>query len=105
MQTLVFTGARNGTVERFDMRMAKQHSTKLFDARFGAVPRSSVVHLALLRDHEMLLSHLNGDVRAPLAPYAITHQPKIPAARHLRHALPLRIPAKGIRGPRQPRHP
>lgn len=65
MQTLVFTGARNGTVERFDMRMAKQHSTKLFDARFGAVPRSSVVHLALLRDHEMLLSHLNGDVRAP----------------------------------------
>ncbi|KAF8170072.1 hypothetical protein BJ912DRAFT_1034497 [Pholiota molesta] len=59
---LVYTGARNGTVERFDMRMAKHHSHKLFDTRFSSGARSSVLHLNLIRDHEMLLSHLNGDL-------------------------------------------
>ncbi|KAF9472115.1 hypothetical protein BDN70DRAFT_887383 [Pholiota conissans] len=59
---LVYTGARNGTVERFDMRMARHKSQKLFDTRFGSAARSSVLHLSLIRDVEMLLSHLNGDL-------------------------------------------
>jgi hypothetical protein len=61
-QHLVYTGARNGTIERFDMRMAKCHSQKLFDTRFADGPRSPVLHLNVIRQSELFISHLNGDV-------------------------------------------
>ncbi|KAF5315109.1 hypothetical protein D9619_007379 [Psilocybe cf. subviscida] len=61
-ENLVFTGTRNGTVERFDMRLPQHRSQKLFDARFGTAQRSSVLHLELVGDSEVLLSHLNGDL-------------------------------------------
>jgi len=59
---LVYTGARNGTIERFDMRMAKHRSQKLFDTRFADSPRSSVLYLNAIRESELLISHLNGDL-------------------------------------------
>jgi WD repeat-containing protein 21A len=62
LQSLVYTGTRNGSIERFDMRMPTDRSQKLFDDRFKCVPRSSVLHLSVIRDRELLISHLNGDV-------------------------------------------
>ncbi|KAF8158028.1 hypothetical protein B0H34DRAFT_657146 [Crassisporium funariophilum] len=59
---LVFTGSRNGSVDRFDMRMPKHRSQKLFDNRFGDRPRSSVYHLDFIGESELLMSHLNGDL-------------------------------------------
>ena len=62
LQNLVYTGTRSGSIERFDMRMPKYRSQKLFDGRFENLPRSSVLHLSPIRDRELLISHLNGDV-------------------------------------------
>ncbi|KAF8968899.1 WD40-repeat-containing domain protein [Flammula alnicola] len=59
---LVYTGSRNGTIERFDMRLAKDRSQKIFDTRFKTAPRSSVLHLSLIHGQELLMSHLNGDL-------------------------------------------
>jgi len=59
---LVYTGARNGTIERFDMRMEKHRSQKLFDTRFADGPRSPVLYLNAIRESELLISHLNGDL-------------------------------------------
>ncbi|KAF8799375.1 hypothetical protein BYT27DRAFT_7342981 [Phlegmacium glaucopus] len=59
---LVYTGARNGTIGRFDMRIAKRHSQKLFDDRFSDSPRSPVLHLNVIRESELLISHLNGNL-------------------------------------------
>ena len=61
-QHMVYTGARNGTIDRFDMRIAEHRSQKLFDNRFADVPRSPVLHLNVIRDSELLISHMNGDV-------------------------------------------
>lgn len=44
------------------MRMAKHYSQKLFDARFANRSRSPVLHLDVIRESELLISHLNGDV-------------------------------------------
>ncbi|PPQ70617.1 hypothetical protein CVT25_011983 [Psilocybe cyanescens] len=60
--SLVYTGSRSGTVHRFDMRTPKHKNQTLFDNRFGISPRSSVVHLDIIRDRELLMSHLNGDL-------------------------------------------
>jgi len=62
LQNLVYTGTRNGSIERFDMRMPKYRSQKLFDGRFKSAPRSSVLYMSPIRDRELLISHLNGDV-------------------------------------------
>ncbi|KDR82519.1 hypothetical protein GALMADRAFT_134123 [Galerina marginata CBS 339.88] len=61
-KALLYAGTRNGAVERFDLRMPKYQSQKLFDNRFEGNPRSSVLHLSVIRDHGLLLSHLNGDL-------------------------------------------
>ncbi|KAF8879101.1 hypothetical protein CPB84DRAFT_1793635 [Gymnopilus junonius] len=61
-ETLVYAGTRNGSVERFDLRMPKRRSQKLFDSRFQGNSRSSVLHLGIIGDHELLMSHLNGDL-------------------------------------------
>lgn len=44
------------------MRMPTDRGQKLFDDRFKRAPRSSVLHLSVIRDRELLISHLNGDV-------------------------------------------
>ncbi|KIM43040.1 hypothetical protein M413DRAFT_18215 [Hebeloma cylindrosporum] len=59
---LVYTGTRNGSIERFDMRMPTHRSQKLLDDRFKGAPRSSALHLSVVRDRELLISHLNGDL-------------------------------------------
>ncbi|KAF4617340.1 hypothetical protein D9613_005797 [Agrocybe pediades] len=61
-KTLVYAGTRNGSVERFDMRMPKQRKQKLFGDRFHGATPSSVLHLSIPREHELLMSHLNGDL-------------------------------------------
>jgi len=61
-ENLVYAGTRNGSIERFDMRMPKYCSQKLFDGRFKNSPRSSVLHLSPIWDRELLISHLNGDL-------------------------------------------
>ncbi len=68
LQHLVYAGERNGSIERFDTRMASHQGQKLFDIRFGESPRSSVLYLNTIREYELLLSHLNGDVG--VAPFA-----------------------------------
>ncbi|KAH9480390.1 DDB1- and CUL4-associated factor 4 [Psilocybe cubensis] len=60
--SLVYTGSRTGSIHRFDLRTSKNRSHILFDDRFGTSPRSSVVHLDMIRDHELLTSHSNGDL-------------------------------------------
>ena len=42
--------------------MAKHRSQKLFDTRFADGSRNPVLYLNAIRDSELLVSHLNGDV-------------------------------------------
>ncbi len=44
------------------MRIAKNRSQKLFDNRFADGPRSPVLYLNVIRESELLISHLNGNV-------------------------------------------
>ncbi|KAF8625971.1 hypothetical protein AX17_006696 [Amanita inopinata Kibby_2008] len=60
-ENLVHTGARNGSITRFDMRL-KTYGQKLFDERFLNRPRSSVLHLSIVNEFGLLSSHMNGDV-------------------------------------------
>ncbi|TFK33012.1 hypothetical protein BDQ12DRAFT_450504 [Crucibulum laeve] len=61
--TQIYTGARNGTIERHDMRLPKHRSQKLFDERFTGHDRSSVVHLDIMADStQLLISQVNGDL-------------------------------------------
>lgn len=51
--------------------MASHQGQKLFDTRFGESPPSSVLYLNIIREYELVLSHMNGDVRAGrAAPFA-----------------------------------
>jgi len=59
--SLVYAGTRNGSVHRFDVRVDKPHGMKLFDGRFKK-ERSSVLYLNIIRDWQLLASHMNGDL-------------------------------------------
>lgn len=59
---LIYTGARNGTIQRFDTRSGKQRGQKLFESRFFDAPRSSVLHLEPIRDSQLFVSQMNGDL-------------------------------------------
>ncbi|KAF8236366.1 hypothetical protein L208DRAFT_1252462 [Tricholoma matsutake] len=59
---LIYTGARNGTISRFDRRMGKPHGQKLVDDRFTNRQRSSVLHIETVRDDQLLTSHMNGEL-------------------------------------------
>ncbi|KIY46680.1 hypothetical protein FISHEDRAFT_66352 [Fistulina hepatica ATCC 64428] len=56
---LVYAGVRNGSVLRFDLRVAK-YGDHLFEERFKGRSRSSVLRLDVVRDTQLLLSHMNG---------------------------------------------
>jgi len=60
--TLVYTGARNGTIARFDMRTDKPHGLQLFSPRYPGSSFNPVTYLDLIRDSEMLISRMNGDL-------------------------------------------
>ncbi|KAF8349537.1 hypothetical protein F5887DRAFT_500120 [Amanita rubescens] len=72
---LVYTGARNGSITRFDQRL-KTYGQKLYDNRFGSGARSTVLHLEVVRDYQLLTSHMDGN----LASYDL---------RFTRHSSPL----------------
>ncbi|TFK73642.1 hypothetical protein BDN72DRAFT_875735 [Pluteus cervinus] len=57
---LVYTGSRNGSIRRFDLRIGKPRGQPLFDPRNEV--SSPVLHLSVIRDFEMLLSRMNGDL-------------------------------------------
>ncbi|KIK69673.1 hypothetical protein GYMLUDRAFT_152143 [Collybiopsis luxurians FD-317 M1] len=76
---LVYTGARNGSLSRYDLRATPNKSTGrwLFPSRFNATGKStppmpsSVLYLKLIRDSQLLVSQMNGklcmyDTRFPL---------------------------------------
>lgn len=44
------------------MRIVKHRSQKLFDTRFAGGPRSPVLYLNAIRESELLISHLNGNL-------------------------------------------
>ncbi|PFH51254.1 hypothetical protein AMATHDRAFT_143108 [Amanita thiersii Skay4041] len=60
-QNLVYTGARNGSITRFDLRL-KTYGQKLYDDRFNNCARSSVLHLGIVNEYQLLASHLDGNL-------------------------------------------
>ncbi|KAK2465412.1 hypothetical protein APHAL10511_002766 [Amanita phalloides] len=60
-ENLVYTGARNGSITRFDLRL-KPRGQLLYDERFGARARSTVLHLDIVKDYQLLTSQLDGDL-------------------------------------------
>ncbi|KAG6847368.1 hypothetical protein H0H93_008586 [Arthromyces matolae] len=59
---MIFTGCRNGSILRFDKRL-DYHGQKLYNDRFLNQQRTSVLHLETIADWQLLISHMNGDVR------------------------------------------
>lgn len=65
---LVYTGARNGTINRFDLRQGGRSSQRLFTGRFDNRPlvaqrqgqRSSVTNMQVIREWQLLASHMSG---------------------------------------------
>ncbi|GLB38232.1 putative protein modification by small protein conjugation or removal [Lyophyllum shimeji] len=57
----IYTGCRNGTIMRFDKRLYK-HGQKLYNDRFLNQPRTTVLHVEMLGDWQLLTSHMNGDL-------------------------------------------
>ncbi|KAL1740465.1 hypothetical protein HDZ31DRAFT_47464, partial [Schizophyllum fasciatum] len=53
---LIYTGARNGSIHRFDMRMPKPLGDVLFPDRTP----SNVVNLRVIRETQLLVNHRNG---------------------------------------------
>ncbi|KAL1671582.1 quinon protein alcohol dehydrogenase-like superfamily [Schizophyllum commune] len=59
-QDLIYTGARNGSIHRFDMRMHKPMGDILFPDR----EPSNVVNLRVIRETQLLVNHRNGLIAA-----------------------------------------
>ncbi|PPQ69911.1 hypothetical protein CVT24_003245 [Panaeolus cyanescens] len=57
---LLYSGSRNGRIDRWDLRLATRNGQTLFDGRFGTKPRRTVVHLQILREFELLTNQLDG---------------------------------------------
>jgi WD repeat-containing protein 21A len=60
--TLIYTGSRNGSIARFDMRTDKSRGLQLFDSRFLSGAASAVTYMNIIRDSQMVVSHMNGCV-------------------------------------------
>ncbi|KAJ4001671.1 hypothetical protein F5050DRAFT_1560199 [Lentinula boryana] len=66
-ENLVYTGARNGSITRHDLRVPSEKNGQwLFQSRFSAgkknaVP-SSVLYLKLVQDSQLLVSQMNGEL-------------------------------------------
>ncbi|KAJ3982846.1 hypothetical protein F5890DRAFT_1603706 [Lentinula detonsa] len=66
-KNLVYTGARNGSITRHDLRVPSEKNGQwLFQSRFSAgkdntVP-SSVLYLKLVQDSQLLVSQMNGEM-------------------------------------------
>ncbi|KAF5336090.1 hypothetical protein D9611_006213 [Ephemerocybe angulata] len=79
---LIYTGARNGSIHRFDKRVGFKHGDLLLDGRFRKNQRSSVLNLTLLgganddpahwgdpysstriMENGLLVSQMNGDLK------------------------------------------
>ncbi|KAF8628648.1 hypothetical protein AX15_003780 [Amanita polypyramis BW_CC] len=60
-ENLVYTGARNGSITRFDLRL-KTYGHKLCDDRFGSGPRSTVLHLGVVNEYQLVTSQMNGEL-------------------------------------------
>lgn len=60
-QNVIYTGLRNGGILRFDARVQRSNSHPLFNS----IPQrtSSITGLKHLRDHQLLVSFLDGGVR------------------------------------------
>ncbi|TRM63818.1 hypothetical protein BD626DRAFT_492779 [Schizophyllum amplum] len=59
-QDLIYTGARNGSIHRFDMRMHKPGGDLLFPDRTP----SNVVNLRVIRETQLLINHRDGNLCA-----------------------------------------
>ncbi|KAF8677818.1 hypothetical protein AX14_004782 [Amanita brunnescens Koide BX004] len=80
-QNLAYTGARNGSITRFDLRLMT-FGQKLFDERFGWGPRSTVLHLEVVKEYQLVTSHMNGD----LATYDLRFtRPSVPLVSYAGH--------------------
>ncbi|KII91097.1 hypothetical protein PLICRDRAFT_39705 [Plicaturopsis crispa FD-325 SS-3] len=70
---LVYTGARNGSISRFDMRLNKPFGQNLLQntpSMASSVGFVSVTHLAVIHEWQLLVAHMNGhmatfDLRFP----------------------------------------
>jgi DDB1- and CUL4-associated factor 4 len=60
-QSLVFTGARNGTIRRFDTRTRARDQILLGEA--FTKPPNSITYLNIVRDWQLLVSTMRGAVR------------------------------------------
>ncbi|CCM06213.1 uncharacterized protein FIBRA_08458 [Fibroporia radiculosa] len=58
---LVYTGARNGRVDRFDTRLHTSNRQGLLEDRFQRTT-SAITHLSIVRERELLLSTIRGDL-------------------------------------------
>ncbi|KAG5719273.1 Dual specificity phosphatase ibp1 [Termitomyces sp. T112] len=57
--TVIFAGCRNGNIMQFDKRLGKR-GQKLHTNRFSKQQRTSVLHLEMLTDWQVLTSYMNG---------------------------------------------
>ncbi|KAM6494461.1 WD40-repeat-containing domain protein [Amanita muscaria] len=58
---MVYTGSRNGSITRFDLRL-KTYGQKLFDHRFTGRARSPVLHLGIVNEYQLLTSQMDGEL-------------------------------------------
>ena len=57
----MYTGARNGSIARFDMRLPDLRGQKLLDDHF-TIGHNSVTHLNIVRSWQLLVGNMNGCV-------------------------------------------
>ncbi|KAF8895656.1 hypothetical protein BD779DRAFT_1668891 [Infundibulicybe gibba] len=55
-QDLVYTGCRNGSIARFDMRVGRSRAQILFPEQFANRAKSSVFHLKIVQHSQMVVS-------------------------------------------------
>ena len=63
VQNLVYTGARNGSIKRFDMREGSS-GHPVFDDKFTPESANSVIYMNSINESQLLVSTIRGEVRA-----------------------------------------
>lgn len=58
---LVYVGARNGSISRFDTRLDTNNRQELLQSRFEPT-RSSITHLSVVQEWQLLVSTIRGDL-------------------------------------------
>lgn len=87
----MYTGSRNGSITRFDMRLDDLRGQKLLEDVFMA-HSNSITHLNIVRDSQLIVSNMDGSVSSPLWVLHSSNTNDVPfIAWHVRPAICTRI--------------